>query len=80
MTALTENPVLTGGRAVTAITSVWMNAPGPAATTDEVAAWYQAKGQLHEQLARAGGPDAAAETAYAAAAYDHARRLAGGAR
>jgi hypothetical protein len=80
MTTVAETDTLTGGRAVTAITAVWMATPGPNATDDELAAWYQAKGHLHEQLARAGGPDAATETAYAAAAYDHARRLQGGAQ
>jgi hypothetical protein len=50
--------------------------PGPAATVDQVAAWYEAKGQLHERLAATVGPaEAAAELAYAAAAYEHARRL-----
>lgn len=79
MTAIAETGALTGGRAVTAITAVWMAAPGLNATKDELAAWYLAKGHLHEQLAQAGGQDAADENVYAAAAYDHARRLQGGA-
>jgi hypothetical protein len=56
--------------------------PGPDASTDQVTAWYEAKGQLHEHLA-AGARDPAeesAELAYAAAAYEHARRLARQAR
>jgi hypothetical protein len=49
--------------------------PHPGASDDVIAAWYRAKGRLHEQLAAAGGPDAAQESAYAAASYEHARRL-----
>lgn len=50
--------------------------PGPDAPADEVAAWYQAKGWLHERLADHGSPEeAAGELAYAAAAYEHARQL-----
>jgi len=75
MTAVVDTEALVGGLAVTAITTVWMATPGPNATNDQVAAWYLAKGHLHERLALAGGPDSAAESAYAATAYDHARRL-----
>jgi hypothetical protein len=55
--------------------ALWRCQPLPDAPDEVVAAWYQAKGRLHEALAAAGGPDAAAELAYAAAAYEHARRL-----
>ncbi|MGW5151851.1 hypothetical protein [Rhodococcus koreensis] len=40
-----------------------------------VAAWCQAKGRLRRYLADLGGPDAAQEMAYAAAASEHARVL-----
>jgi hypothetical protein len=49
--------------------------PRPDVSDDAVAAWYRAKGRLHERLAAAGGPDATQESAYAAASYEHARRL-----
>lgn len=49
--------------------------PHPDASDDVIAAWYLAKGRLHERLAAEGGPDAAQESAYAAASYEHARRL-----
>jgi hypothetical protein len=49
--------------------------PRPDASDNVIAAWYRAKGRLHEQLAAAGGPEAAQESAYAAASYEHARRL-----
>jgi len=51
------------------------NRPRVDASDNVIAAWYRAKGRLHEQLAAAGGPDAAQESAYAAASYEHARRL-----
>jgi hypothetical protein len=51
--------------------------PGPDASAGQVAAWYEAKGRLHERLAALAEPgEAAGELAYAAAAYEHARRLA----
>ncbi|MDT7789504.1 MAG: hypothetical protein QOF58_7923 [Pseudonocardiales bacterium] len=49
--------------------------PDAAASDDAVAAWYRAKGHMHEQLAAKNGPDAAQERAHAAAAHEHARRL-----
>lgn len=49
--------------------------PAADAPVEQVIAWYEAKGRLHEHIAEAGGPDAAAERRYAAAAYEHARRL-----
>lgn len=63
---------------VTEIALVAAHRPTADATTDQVAAWYQEKGRLHEHLAAAetDSAAAAAELAYAAAAYEHARRLA----
>ena len=58
------------------LTALSLSRPGPDAPTDRVAAWYLAKGRLHEQLAALAGPEeAAGELAYAASAYEHARRL-----
>lgn len=45
--------------------------PAPDASASEVAAWYLAKGKMHEDLARENGADAAQELAYAASAYEH---------
>jgi hypothetical protein len=57
-------------------TTLTRSHPGPDAPTEQVAAWYEAKGRLHEHLAATVGPvEAAGELAYAAAAYEHARRL-----
>jgi hypothetical protein len=60
---------------VLALSTLWQTRPTVDAPPATVAAWYQAKGYLHEQIAAQGGPDEAAELAYAATAYDHARRL-----
>jgi hypothetical protein len=57
------------------MTTLFYGRPGAGATDDAVAAWYRAKGHMHEQLAAKGGPDAAQELAHAAASYEHARRL-----
>lgn len=57
------------------MTSLFSRRPGPHASGEAVAAWYRAKGQLHEHIAAAGGRDAPMERAYAAASYEHARRL-----
>jgi hypothetical protein len=55
--------------------ALWRNRPAADAPASVVAAWYEAKGRFHESLAAVGGPDATAEMEYAAAAYEHARRL-----
>lgn len=58
------------------MTALWATRPAADAPDHVVAAWYEAKGRLHEHLAAAGGRDeAAAELSYAATAYEHARRL-----
>lgn len=59
------------------LTALWASRPGLNAPAERVAAWYQAKGELHEQLAGAAtaAGEASAEQAHAAAAYEHARRL-----
>lgn len=49
--------------------------PGLGASNEALAAWYHAKGRLHEQLGQAGGPDAEQELSFAAASYEHARRI-----
>jgi hypothetical protein len=52
--------------------------PSVDATPDQLAAWYEAKGRLHEHLAAdlVDSIEQAAELAYAAAAFEHARQLA----
>lgn len=57
------------------MTRLFYRRPSPDATAEAVAAWYIAKGRLHEQLAARGGPDAQQESSYAAASYEHARQL-----
>jgi hypothetical protein len=57
------------------MTTLFYGRPAPGAPDETVAAWYHAKGRMHEQLAAAGGPDSAQEWAYAAASYEHARLL-----
>jgi hypothetical protein len=53
-----------------------LNRPGLDATRDQVAAWYLAKGQLHESLATGlAGKERADELSYAATAFEHARSL-----
>ncbi|HEX3778150.1 MAG TPA: hypothetical protein VHX38_00650 [Pseudonocardiaceae bacterium] len=64
--------------ALTEFTALALSRPGPDAPTERVAAWYEAKGRLHEHLASGADPmEAAGELAHAAAAYEHARRLTG---
>lgn len=57
------------------MTALFYGRPGAGASDESVAAWYRAKGRMHEQVAANGGPDAAQELAYAAASYEHARRI-----
>lgn len=57
------------------MTTLFYGRPGPDAPAETVAAWYRAKGRMHERLAAAGGPDAAQERAHATASYEHARLL-----
>jgi hypothetical protein len=57
------------------MTSLFYGRPGRDAPDSAVAAWYRAKGRVHDRLAAGGGPDAAQERAFAAASHEHARRL-----
>ena len=57
------------------MTNLFYRRPGVNASDETVAAWYRAKGRMHEQLAQSAGTDAVRELAYAAASYEHARRL-----
>ncbi|RSM86670.1 hypothetical protein DMH04_13605 [Kibdelosporangium aridum] len=57
------------------MTKLFYQRPQPGASDETVAEWYRAKGRMHERLAECAGLDAAQERAYAAASYDHARRL-----
>jgi hypothetical protein len=57
------------------MTALDMNRPAPDATSEIVAAWYEAKALLHEHIAAEGGSDAAQQSAWAMAAHQHARRL-----
>ncbi|WP_434444163.1 hypothetical protein [Lentzea sp. E54] len=57
------------------LTRLYQQRPGPDTSTDAVAAWYRAKGRLHEMLGLTGGPDSAQELAFAAASFEHALRL-----
>ena len=61
--------------AMIAMTNLFHSHPDANAPDDTVAAWYSAKGRMHEQLAQTSGADTAKELAYAAAAHEHARRL-----
>ncbi|GLZ36133.1 hypothetical protein Lesp02_83200 [Lentzea sp. NBRC 105346] len=62
------------------MTALFYGRPGAGASDEAVAEWYRAKGRMHEQLAAKGGPDATQELQYAAASYEHARRLEAAAR
>ncbi|WP_329791576.1 hypothetical protein V1227_06540 [Lentzea sp. DG1S-22] len=61
--------------AIIEFSRLYQQRPGPDTSAEVVAAWYRAKGRLHELLGATGGPDAAQEFAFAAASYEHARRL-----
>lgn len=61
--------------AIIELTRLYQQRPGPDAPIEAVAAWYHAKGRLHELLGRTGGPDSAQELAFAAASHEHARAL-----
>lgn len=57
------------------MTQLFYQRPRPGAPDETVAEWYRAKGRMHERLAACEGTDAARERSYAAASYEHARRL-----
>lgn len=71
---------VTGGgtrlNAVLELAALYRCRPGLHATPTQTAAWYVAKGRLHEGLAaEMTGPERAAELIYATAAQEHARRI-----
>jgi hypothetical protein len=57
------------------LSRLYQQRPGQHTSIEAVAAWYRAKGRIHELLGQNGGPDAEQELAFAAASYEHARRL-----
>ncbi|MGH3784748.1 MAG: hypothetical protein ACRDR6_10820 [Pseudonocardiaceae bacterium] len=58
------------------LTALSLCRPGLDATPGQVAAWYRAKGRIHEHLAAdVVGPEQITELAYAATAYEHAGQL-----
>ncbi|GAA4417342.1 hypothetical protein ACFQV2_22765 [Actinokineospora soli] len=57
------------------ITQVMLSQPGPHAPPHAVAAWYESKAALLEQLAEEGGPEAEWAKAQARLAREHARVL-----
>ena len=57
------------------MTALYTRRPALGAPIEDVIAWYQAKGRMHEHLAACGGADAAQESAYSTASFAHARRL-----
>lgn len=62
---------------LTEMTALSLARPGVDATADQVSAWYEAKGRLHEHLAATvvDPIERAAELADAATAFEHSRRL-----
>lgn len=57
------------------MTALAVRRPGPGASRESVAAWYEAKARLHAFLASEGGPDSAREHALAASAQQHSMQL-----
>ncbi|GGS32281.1 hypothetical protein [Actinokineospora fastidiosa] len=57
------------------ITEVMLSQPGPHAPPSVVAAWYERKAALLDQLAEDGGPEAEWAKAQARVAREHARAL-----
>lgn len=57
------------------LTRLMLAVPGPDATGDEVAAWYDLKAQLLEHIAAEGGPDAEQTRSQAQAAHRRSARL-----
>ena len=59
------------------LATLWASRPGLDATTEQIAAWYQAKARTHERLAAQVGTqtERVTELGHAAAAYEHARGL-----
>lgn len=59
------------------MTKVMLAVPGPAATDEDVAAWYELKAHLLEHIAAEGGPDTERVRGQAEAAHRHSARLRG---
>ncbi|MGH3860510.1 hypothetical protein [Actinokineospora sp.] len=57
------------------ITQVILSMPGPRASTEEVAAWYERKARLLEQIAAEGGPDSDQVSALALLAHRRSQAL-----
>ncbi|TSD99239.1 hypothetical protein FOS14_12840 [Skermania sp. ID1734] len=57
------------------MTALSVGRPHNGASTEAVAAWYEAKSRLHEHLASLGGPDADRERALAVSAHERSLRM-----
>lgn len=57
------------------MTALNLNRPAPNATSETVAAWFEAKALLHEHIAAEGGSDAGQQSAWAMAAHERARTM-----
>jgi hypothetical protein len=57
------------------ITQVILSMPGPQASKAEVAAWYERKARLLEQIAAEGGPDSDQVSTLAQLAHRRSRAL-----
>lgn len=57
------------------MTRLMLAVPGPNATDDDVAAWYERKAHLLEHIAAEGGPDAEQTRGQAEAAHRRSARL-----
>jgi hypothetical protein len=57
------------------MTRVMLSVPGPNASDDEVAAWYELKAHLLEHIAAEGGPDTAETIRQAELAHRRSARL-----
>lgn len=57
------------------MTTVLLAVPGPGASDEEVAAWYELKAHLLEHIAAEGGPDTEETAHQAELAHRRSRRL-----
>lgn len=57
------------------MTKIMLAVPGPDATDDDIAAWYELKAHLLEHIAAEGGPDTERTRQQAQAAYRRSARL-----
>lgn len=57
------------------MTTVMLAVPGPGASDEEVAAWYELKAHLLEHIAAEGGPDTEETAHQAELAHRRSRRL-----